>query len=215
MLTSTELPVLHAVTSDEIVADPEFVDRARRVMGALGPAGAVHLRAHHTAGRRVYEAAAALAAEQVATGCWLVVNDRVDVAMAAGARGVQLTSRSLRVVEARRLAPGLAVGASIHSLADAREAELSGATWCVAGHIYPTRSHPGEAPRGLGLLEEIARAIRVAVIAIGGVRPEHLPALRAAGAYGAAVIRGIWHAAYPERAATDYLSRYDGHASRS
>src|SRR5438270_12604956 len=101
------LPVLHAVTSDEIVARADFLDVACAVMSALGPRGALHLRAGRATAARLQALAAGLEAAQAVTGAWLVVNDRLDLALACRARGAPLTSRSLRVADARRAAPAL------------------------------------------------------------------------------------------------------------
>src|SRR5262245_34476393 len=103
-------------------------------MHAGGPRVAVHLRAAKLTGRRIYELASQLADLQDETGAWLVVNDRADVALTSGARGVQLTSRSMSPAHAARSAPALAIGASVHSLDDARAASTEGADWLVAGH---------------------------------------------------------------------------------
>ena len=203
------LPVVHAVTSDEIVARADFLDVACAVMSALGPRGALHLRAGRATAARLQALAASLEAAQAVTGAWLVVNDRLDLAIASRARGAQLTSRSLRVADARRAAPALAVGASVHSLAEARAAAEEGASWLVAGHVFATATHPGEEGRGLPFVRAVAAAVDVPIVAIGGVKPEHCAVLRQAGAYGLAVIRGIWDAANAERAASDYLSAYD------
>jgi thiamine-phosphate diphosphorylase len=204
------VPRLHAVTTDEILARPDFLDRARAVMRAVGPRGAVHLRGHGTTAARLHALARALAPLQSGGG-WLVVNDRVDVALAAGARGVQLTSRSMRTADARRVAPELAVGASVHAAAEASVAAAEGAAWVVAGNVAATPTHPGAEPRGRDFLRAVvAAAGAVPVVAIGGVRPDDVPALRAAGAHGVAAIRGVWDAADAERAAIAYLSSYDG-----
>jgi thiamine-phosphate diphosphorylase len=203
------LPVVHAVTSDEIVLREDFIDVACAVMAALGARGALHLRAGRITAARLQELAGGLEAAQAITGAWLVVNDRVDLALGARARGAQLTSRSLRVADARRAAPGLALGASVHSLDEARAAASEGATWLVAGHVFATTTHANEPGRGLTFVRALAAAVTIPVIAIGGVRPEHCRVLRAAGAYGLAAIRGIWDAPNAERAASDYLSAYD------
>jgi thiamine-phosphate diphosphorylase len=218
------LPVIHAVTVDDIVAREDFISLAAGVMRVLGPRGAVHLRAADVGGHRLFDIAVELAAHQEPTGAWLVVNDRIDIALAAGAWAVQLTSRSLGVVEARHVvhaAAGqttpLAIGASIHSLEDARAAAGAGAdaptddgpAWLVVGHVFATPSHAGEPGRGMSLLRDICAAVSVPVIAIGGVQPGDMPPLLAAGAYGVAAIRGIWRAVDAEGAAADYLSAYD------
>jgi thiazole tautomerase (transcriptional regulator TenI) len=203
------LPVVHAVTSDEIVMRDDFIDVACAVMAALGARGALHLRAGRITAAKLQTLAGGLEAAQAVTGAWLVVNDRIDLALGARARGAQLTSRSLRVADARRAAPGLALGASVHSLEEARAAASEGASWLVAGHVFATASHPEEEGRGLSFVRALAETVKIPVVAIGGVRPEHCRVLRAAGAYGLAVIRGIWDAPNAERAANDYLSAYD------
>ena len=208
-IAPSTLPVIHAVTSDEIVTRTDFIDVACAVMAALGARGALHLRAGRISGARLQVLAGGLEAAQAVTGAWLVVNDRVDLALASRARGAQLTSRSLRVADARRAAPDLALGASVHSLDEARVAASEGATWLVAGHVFATTTHPGEEGRGLSFLRAVAQAVSIPVVAIGGVRPEHCRVLRESGAYGLAVIRGIWGAPNAERAASDYLSAYD------
>jgi len=202
------VPFVHAVTTDEVVARADFIDVACSVMGALGPRGALHLRASRAHGGRLQELGETLAAAQKVTGAWLVVNDRVDVALAVHAKGAQLTSRSLTAADARRAAPALAIGASVHGLAEGVEASNSGADWLVAGRVFAV-THPGEDGRGMAFVEALVAAVQVPVIAIGGVRASHCRALRLAGVHGVAVIRGIWDAPNAERAAADYLSCYD------
>lgn len=204
-------PALHAVTNDAILSRPEFFGVAVRVMCALGSKGAIQLRTRWLPAARLYELATALAEAERSSGCWVIVNDRVDIALASGAHGAQLTSHSLAVDQARVAAPKLPLGASVHSASEAVAAAQAGAAWVVAGHVYATPSHPGKAGRGIELVSAITAATSVPCIAIGGIRPEHVPAIRAAGAHGVAVIRGIWDARDAERAAFDYVSAYDSH----
>jgi thiazole tautomerase (transcriptional regulator TenI) len=207
--SSLPIPVLHAVTSDDIASRPGFIDRAAGVMRVMGPRGAVHLRTHRLSAAELHSLAGRLAEVQAESGCWLVINDRVDVALATGARGIQLTSRSMGIAEARAVAPSLLVGASVHTGEQAATAEREGAAWTVAGHVFPMQSEQGYEARGDAFIADVTGHTTLPVIAIGGVKPRHVPALRKAGAWGVAVIRGIWGAADAEAAATDYLSRYD------
>lgn len=202
------VPLVHVVTSDEIVARADFIDVACAVMRVLGARGAVHLRAPRASASRLYELGEALAVAQRLTSAWLVVNDRVDVALTVGARGVQLTSRSLRVEDACRTAPALAVGASVHDVAEGEAAAREGARWLVASQVFAT-SPIGGHPDGMAFIEALAAATPVPVIAIGGMLPRHCRALRRAGVHGVAVIRGVWEAPNAEAAASDYLSCYD------
>ena len=203
------LPRLHAITNEEILSRPDFVETAKRLLKAMGSRGAVHLRGSRLPGRTLYDLAAMLAPAQE-SGAWLVVNDRVDVALAVGARAVQLTSRSLAPHDARVVAPSLAVGASVHSLEEARDAAAAHATWAVAGNVFPTSTHPGQPGRGVEFLEALVTQSGVPIVAIGGIRPRHVFALRLAGVHGVAAIRGIWDADDAEQAAIHYLSSYDG-----
>lgn len=200
------VPVVHAVTNDEIVGRPDFIDVACGVMGVLGPRGALHLRASRLGAARLHELAEALAAAQNITGAWLVVNDRIDVALAVQARGAQLTSRSLLTADARHAAPALALGASVHGVPEGIEAARAGADWLVVDHPFAPASGDGVATTRI---ERLAASTATALVVIGGVHPQHCRALRAAGAHGVAVIRGIWDAPNAERAASDYLSCHD------
>ncbi len=185
------LPFVHAVTNSAAVARRDFLVRATRVMHALGPRGAIQLRSSQASGRRFHELASALVSVQSETGCWLIVNDRVDIAAAAGAWGIQLASHSLRVPEARAVAPSIPIGISVHTLEEAIDAEEAGASWCVAGTVFETPSHAGREGAKIPFIEEVANAVSIPIIAIGGIRPEHVPLLKDAGAYGVATIRGV------------------------
>jgi thiamine-phosphate diphosphorylase len=214
------VPVVHAVTTDALLLDPAFPAAAARVLRALGPRGAVHLRSGALSARQLLALAERLVPEARQSGALLVINDRLDVALAAGTSAVQLTSGSIAVADARglaaRLAPGLWLGASVHDPAAARRASEDGADWVVAGHVFATASHPGEPGRGVELVRACVAAGPLPVIAIGGVRPRDVAGLRRAGAAGVAAIRGIWGAALAgsdaEDAATDYLTAYDADA---
>jgi thiamine-phosphate diphosphorylase len=183
-------PIVHAVTDSNVVLRDGFVSRAMSVMRALGPKGAVHLRSSRAPSRVFYDIALALSRVQRATGCWLIVNDRVDIAAAVGANGVQLASHSLGVHDALKVAPRRPVGASVHSVDEAIAAQAAGASWCVAGTVFETPSHVGRPPARLEFIEQVSAAVTIPIIAIGGVMPEDVAALRKAGAHGVATIRG-------------------------
>lgn len=229
------MPVLHAVTNDEIVGRPDFLARARLVMRAMRSRGAVHLRAPkmmEERGAALVELALALAEQQERTGAWLVINDRVDVAVIVCARGVQLTGRSLDVADAAQIllracerndpttSLPAAIGASVHSLQEAIAARLAGATWGVVRDVLSDAAAPRNTttPRqtdsGPELLRQLVRFSGIPIIAIGGVSPSHVTELRRMGAYGVAAIRGVWDAEHSERAVIDYLSAYDAELGR-
>ena len=213
---SAELPVLHAITSDDIIVRGDLVASALGIMHAGGPRVAVHLRSSRLGAREFARLAEQLAGEQAASGARLVINDRVDVARAVGAWGVQLTTRSLRVADARRIAPALVVGASVHAVTDAVVAEREGAAWVVAGHVFDTPSHRDEAGRGEAFVREVCGRVSVPVVAIGGITPARVAAVMAAGARGIAAIRGAWgdSADAASQACRDYLSAHDAALGR-
>lgn len=209
------LPRLHLVTDDAIVARGGFRATAAAALEAGGPRLALHLRAPRTEGGIIFRLAADLFPAASAAGALLLVNDRVDVAGCAGAHGVQLGQRSIPVASARSLlGAGAVIGVSVHSAEEARAAfEADGAPgvrgpdFLLAGTLFETPSHPGRPGAGTGLLAEVARAAPgIPVVGIGGVRPERLPELRAAGAHGFAVLRGVWDTASPAGAVERYLT---------
>ncbi len=118
-------------------------------MEAGGRRTALHVRGPHTDGGALFRLTRELLEVAATSGALLVVNDRVDVALAAGAGAVQLGRRSLPTTEARRiLGPDARLGVSTHSDGEAAEAAADGAQWIFAGTIYDTPSHAESAARG-------------------------------------------------------------------
>jgi thiamine-phosphate diphosphorylase len=131
----------------------------------------------------------------------VLVNDRLDVALACGAAGVHLRGDSIPAPAARRiLPPGFVVGVSVHSVAEA-ETAASSADYLVAGTVWPSASKPSAHAEGLLGAEGLARiasAVTVPVLAIGGVTSDRIAAAAQAGASGAAAI-GLFMSAAPDR----------------
>ena len=199
-------------------------------MHAMAARGALQLRAPRMAQEepaRFVEMALTLVEAQERSGAWLVVNDRVDVALIVCARGVQLTARSLNVGDALQViikgsnqcgtGALTAIGASLHSLEEGIAARLAGATWGVVGDVLAAHEpakdawnaqRPGE-ESGPALLERLVRYSGMPIVAIGGIVPQHVAPLRRVGVHGVAAIRGIWDVEHSERAVIDYLSAYD------
>ena len=202
-----ELPCVHAVTNDEIMLRPGFLRKAMGVMRVLGDKGAIHVRSQLLDTPTLFSLTLALIELHEQTKCWCIVNDRVDIALACGVQGVQLTHKSISVPDVRRIAPALRVGASIHSPDEARDAERAGAEWCVAGSVFETPSHPGMPRQETMFINDVVASVSLPVIAIGGIRPEHVRSLVHRGAHGVAAIRGIWNDENSELAASRYLSQ--------
>ena len=121
--------------------------------------------------------------------CRIVINDRLDLAVTAGAGGVHLRESSVPIDAARRLAPPeFIVGRSVHDAATAATARK--ADYMIAGSVFETESKPGQSPSlGLdGLRQVVAAAGRCPVWAIGGITAAHVPEVRACGVQGIAAI---------------------------
>jgi len=154
---------------------------------------AVHVREKDLGGAELASLCQKLRDLTRAHGARLIVNDRVDVALAVGADAVQRTHASLPVDHIRKIAgTRLAIGASVHSLEEAVDAEVHGADFIVFGPVYDTPSkRRWGPPQGLERLGKVTAAVRVPVIAIGGITPERIAAVRAAGAAGVAAIAAL------------------------
>lgn len=133
----------------------------------------------------------------------LFVNDRVDVALAAGADGVQLGEAALPVEAARAAVAGrpLLIGRSVHDVPGGLTAARAGADVLVAGTLFPSASHDGAPAAGVTFVRALTRATRVPVLGIGGITADDASEVIAAGAAGVAVIREVLAARDPQAAA--------------
>ena len=118
----------------------------------------------------------------------VIVSSRCDVALAAGAAGVNLPERDISVAEARKLMGQRLVGRSVHSIESAVKAEAEGADYVIFGPVWPSPSHRDERAQGTRALADVVRAVRIAVLAIGGVTAERADECAKAGAAGYAAI---------------------------
>ena len=178
-----------------------------------GGVRAIQLREKDRDTGEVFRLGERLLAGARTAGAALIVNDRVDVAMALGVDGVHLTRKSLPPNEARTLVgPRMLLGISCHSLGDVKEAVDGGVDFLVLGPIYATAS---KAPYGPPLTPEILRRARafcpLPILAIGGIGPEQVPEVMAAGADGVAAISAVLRAADPAAAAAEILSAVQSH----
>lgn len=204
------VPLLHVIATDEVVAAQGFQQIAEELMEVGWDRIALHLRLRRTDGRNFHRLAEQIGETAGDTGAWCVVNGRVDVALTSGARAVQLGSGALPVSAVRRITGRrLAIGASVHSADEARARAQEGADFLVAGAVFPTATHPDRVPAGPALVTSCAGA-GVPVLGVGGIDLSNAERVMAAGATGVAVIRAIWQAADPPAAAScliDLVSR--------
>jgi thiamine-phosphate diphosphorylase len=201
------LPRLHAITDERVARRPDVQEIARDIAAAGGEQLALHARGRALTGREHYELADRLAACPPARP---FVNDRLDVALAARATGVQLGHGSVAPADARRLNPEWWIGMSVRNLDEARAAETAGADYLLIGPVYATPTHLDRPLLGVHGFAEIAQVGALPAIAIGGVTAERVVELSAAGAYGVAAIRALWDAVEPRAAAGAFIRALGG-----
>lgn len=177
---------------------PEIPLSAKLEAFVAGGAGVVQLRMKGAGSRALYDAAVAAQA-WIAGRASLIVNDRPDIALAAGADGVHVGEEDLPVAEARRvLGTGKILGATVRTLEQARRAAEDGADYVGFGPMFATDTKTIDvAPRSLAMLKEVASGIGIPVVAIGGITLENAPAIAAAGASAIAVVSDVLGAADP------------------
>jgi thiamine-phosphate diphosphorylase len=200
------MPLLHLVT------DPRL-PRAQllAVIRAAAENGAdwIQVRDPQASAHDLFDLAQAVVTICRPRGVRVVVNDRIDVALAVGADGVQLGGRSLPAAVARELVAALSLGVSVHSIESAVQVEAEGADWITFGHVFPTSSHPNVTPRGVAALAQAVQAVHIPVIAIGGIGTRQVGPVIQAGAAGIAVISAILDAPDPARATAELRQALD------
>jgi thiamine-phosphate pyrophosphorylase len=172
-----------------------------------GGVDVVQVREKHAAAREQLAIARDLREPTADAGVPLVVNDRVDVALAADADGVHLGDDDLPVADAREmLGEDALIGRSVSTVEAAREAERAGADYLGVGAVYATGSKDvdeDEQAIGLDVVRDIDDAVDIPFVGIGGITPENAADVAAAGADGVAVITAITQADDPEGATRD------------
>ena len=191
-----------------LVTDPGLVG-LRGVVGTVeaavaGGATMVQLRDPHAKTRALVDVARAILAVTRPAGVPFIVNDRVDVALAAGADGVHVGQSDMRVAVARALAgPDMILGLSITAETDL-DGDLAGVDYLGVGPVYATGTKPDATPpMAVGGLAAIAARTRLPIVAIGGLHAGNAADVVAAGADGVAVVSAICAAPDPEAAARE------------
>ena len=152
----------------------------------------MQLRLKSASGRDLLAAARAIATMCRERGAMLIVDDRTDIAMLAGADGVHLGQEDLPLEAARRLAGSeMIIGISTHSVEQAVAAERGGADYIGFGPMYPGGLRDNVVGKGLDLLREVRAAVRIPIVAIGGITEAKMPAVLGAGADACAIITDI------------------------
>jgi len=192
------LPIVMLVTDRQACGDRRLEDVVEAAVE--GGVNMVQLREKDLTAGALYALALRLR-QIVGTQALLLVNDRVDVALAAGVHGVELGGTALPTEIVRKLAPNLVIGRSVHDVAHAAEAIQDGANLLVVGTMFASRSHPGLTPAGPPLIRKVAGLSTVPLIGIGGITAGNARQVIGAGAGGVAAITAITAAPDPRDAA--------------
>jgi thiamine-phosphate pyrophosphorylase len=182
---------LYVITDETLSGGRTHEEQTRAALA--GGAGLIQLRDKTSSSRRLYTAAVEMQRLCREAGALLIVNDRVDIALAADADGVHVGPDDLPVAVARRLLPGRIVGASAGTVEEAIAADRDGADYLGVGAVYEARGSKADAgaPVGPERVAAIRAAVRLPMVGIGGIKAANAAPVIAAGANGVAVITGV------------------------
>jgi len=182
---------LYVVTDEGLSRGLTHTQLAQRAVE--GGAGVIQLRDKSMGGRKLLEHALAIRRITRAAGRLFIVNDRLDIALASGADGVHLGQEDMPLKHARALAPkGFIIGVTVHDVDEALAAEKGGADYVGLSPVFVTGSKSDAgAACGLEMVRRVKGAIRIPVVAIGGINLSNARSVLEAGADGLAVISAV------------------------
>ena len=189
-LAAFEASTLYPVVSSEFCAGRSVAE----VIAAIADGGAkiIQLREKHRSDADLFALANQVRAITNRYDMLLIIDDRLDIALACGADGVHLGQDDLPVAEARRLAPELLIGSSTHNAAEIVSAQQAGTGYLNIGPIYPTRTKSVACGAlGVPLFTELKELVHCPFSVMGGIKAHHLPELRALGAKHIAMVTEI------------------------
>ncbi len=181
---------LYPVTCERLSAGRSNLDVLEAAI--RGGAKVIQLREKELPGRDLYRLACAFRKITAEAGVLLIINDRVDIALAADADGVHLGQDDLPLAAARRIAPELLIGISTHSRAEALQAESEGADYVNIGPIFPTATKEGVS-RFLGpeAIPGIAAGLAIPFTVMGGIGAANIGRVVSQGAHRVAVVTAV------------------------
>ncbi|NJD09966.1 MAG: thiamine phosphate synthase [Gemmatimonadetes bacterium] len=199
---------LIVITDARLAAPRALRDVVQRAL--QGGARVIQLRDKQASARVLHAQAVELLPLVHGSGALLIVNDRADVALAAGADGVHLGPEDLPVAAARRLAPPhFIIGASTDDPGRARMLEAEGASYIGCGAVFRTTTkNVGSEAIGPEGVQRVASAVAIPVVAIGGITPENAGQLGRSGAAGIAVVAAVMRSPDPAAVVRQLLRSY-------
>ena len=151
----------------------------------------VQLREKDCSSREFYLSALRIKEVTDRMGVPLIINDRVDIALAVGAAGVHVGQNDLPAAQVKRIAPELIVGVSARTVEDAKKAQQDGADYLGVGAMFSTSTKKDAQTIGIERLKEITQTVSIPVVAIGGIKKENAHLLRDTGIQGIAVVSAV------------------------
>ncbi|MDK2870340.1 MAG: thiamine-phosphate pyrophosphorylase [Pyrococcus sp.] len=190
-----------------VITDRRLKPEVESVREALeGGATAIQMRIKNAPTREMYEIGKTLRQLTREYDALFFVDDRVDVALAVDADGVQLGPEDMPIEVAKEIALNLIIGASVYSLEEALEAEKKGADYLGAGSVFPTKTKEDARVIGLEGLRKIVESVKIPVVAIGGINKDNAREVLKTGVDGIAVISAVM-GAEDVRKATEELRK--------
>jgi thiamine-phosphate pyrophosphorylase len=192
---------LYVVVTEALCAGRTSLEVLEKILAA--GVRLVQMREKDLKSRLLYELALEFRHQTEAAGALLVINDRLDIALAAGADGVHLGRDDLPLSVARRLGPELLIGASTHSLEEALDAQEAGASYVNIGPIFATATKAGAKPLGPEMIDRIVPQLHIPWTTMGGIKKTNIGKVVRRGARHPAVITAVTAAADPTAAARE------------
>ena len=180
---------LYIILDKSLIGRKSEVEVASRVIE--GGATVIQLRDKFSDDRRLIKVGTKLRKITRKNKVGLVINDRIDIALAVDADGVHLGQEDLPLKFARRLIGKRIIGISIHSLAQAKRAEKEGADYISVGAIFRTSSKPERMPVGTAIISRIKKEVNLPLVAIGGIKPDNIKKVIARNPEGIAIASAV------------------------
>ena len=194
---------LYLVTEESIAIEELTKIIAESVSGGVS---IVQLREKNNSSLSFYKKASALKQLLNELSIPLIINDRVDIALAVGADGIHIGQDDLPLPVVKQMVPeDMIVGVSVSTLEEALEAERNGADYIGVGSVFPTKTKQDATLMAIGDLEEICRSVSIPAVAIGGITADNISTLSDSGLSGTAVVSAIMNADSPKTASESLL----------
>ncbi|MEF2095203.1 thiamine phosphate synthase [Bacillus sp. CFBP9009] len=194
---------LYLVTEESLPIEELTKIIAESVSGGVS---IVQLREKNNSSLSFYNKASALKQLLNELSIPLIINDRVDIALAVAADGIHIGQDDLPLPVVKKMVPeDMIVGVSVSTLEEALEAERNGADYIGVGSVFPTKTKQDATLMAIGDLEEICRSVSIPAVAIGGITADNISALSASGLSGTAVVSAIMNAESPKTASESLL----------